>query len=107
MEWDPIGSVEGYADREVLPPYPPLSLKNKGVPRFPQPSPATQAPARYSSGNLSERYSSYSLDWDPTSVQMRNSMISRDSLSYPSDDEGSMEDVGCEGNTEDIEFLEN
>ena len=94
MEWDPIGSVEGYAEREVLPPYPPVPLRNHvppPPPNCPEPSPVVQTIARCSFETLPERYSSYSLDWDPTSVQLRNSVISRDSLSLEelSDSEGS------------------
>ena len=91
LEWDPIGSMEGYAEHEVLPPYPPLSTKtHDGQPpaKVSRPSPGVQAPEQL---KITERTSLYSLDWDPTSVQMRNSVVSRDSL-------GSLEDyTGGEG----------
>ncbi|XP_028418558.1 uncharacterized protein LOC114543993 [Dendronephthya gigantea] len=99
MEWDPIGSVEGYAEREVLPPYPPIKTHNGHPPvNVSRPVPSVQLPEQPKS---TERTSLYSLDWDPTSVQLRNSVVSRDSLGSLgdlSDDEGQMYDIeDCEG----------
>lgn len=94
MEWDPIGSVEGYAECEVLPPYPPIKTHNGHPPvNVSRPVSSVQFPEQPKS---TERTSLYSLDWDPTSVQLRNSVVSRDSL-------GSLGDLSDEGQMYDIE----
>lgn len=95
LEWDPIGSVEGYDEHEVLPPYPPLSTKTQnGQPQAKVSKFLTgvQAPEQC---KATERTSLYSLDWDPTSVQMRNSVVSRDSLGSLGDTSGD-EDQTCD-----------
>ena len=99
LEWDPIGSVEGYDEHEVLPPYPPVKTHNGQPPaKVSRPLSEVQAPEQ---PKVTERTSLYSLDWDPTSVQLRNSVVSRDSLGSLgdcSDDEGHMYDIeDCKG----------
>ena len=88
LEWDPIGSVEGYAEHEVLPPYPPLSTKTQhGQPQAKVSKFITGVETPEQS-KATERTSLNSLDWDPTSVQMRNSVVSRDSLGSLGDTSG-------------------
>ena len=99
LEWDPIGSVEGYDEHEVLPPYPPIKTRNGQPPaKVARPLSEVQAPEQ---PKVPERTSLYSLDWDPTSVQMRNSFVSRDSLGSLgdcSDDEGHTYNIeDCKG----------
>ena len=94
MEWDPIGSVEGYDEHEVLPPYPPNKIRNGHLPSK-VPRPLSEVPPPEQS-KVTERTSLYSLDWDPTSVQLRNSYVSRDSLGSLGDridDAGHMYDI--------------
>ena len=100
MEWDPIGSVEGYDEHEVLPPYPPHKTRD-GHPPSKVARPLSEVQPTADQPKVTERTSLYSLDWDPTSVQMRNSFVSRDSLGALgdcSDEVGHMYDIeDCKG----------
>ena len=96
LEWDPIGSVEGYDENEVLPPYPPLSTKIQNGQAKAKVSKFLTGVQPPEQGKATERTSLYSLDWDPTSVQMRNIVVSRDSLGPlgdTSDDEDDTYDI--------------
>lgn len=79
MEWDPIGSMEGYDENDVLPPFPNYRPNKGRLVKREVSVPASEVQTS-DSNPVVERTSMYSLDWDPTSVQMRCSIVSRDSL---------------------------
>lgn len=91
LEWDPSCTDETYSDSDVLPPAPTAPPKNTKPPPLPTCSSTPTSSPRSSVGGTSEtgEYyhvtgepsigSRYSLDWDPTSVQMRLSIVSSDS----------------------------
>ncbi|KAK3718430.1 hypothetical protein QZH41_014434, partial [Actinostola sp. cb2023] len=82
LEWDPSYSDETYSDAEVLPPTPTAPPRETK----PNSSSTLSSSPRSSTGGTSElgeyyhvtmdpaNGSRYSLDWDPTSVQMRLSL---------------------------------
>ena len=86
LEWDPSCAYE-YGDEEVMPPPPPPPPQPiPDLPPTPQPSPGPERKAE-SSDQVEcvqvrlDPANRYSLEWDPTGVQMRLSVISQDSVS--------------------------
>ena len=85
LEWDPTYAC-AYSDDEVTPPPPPPPPKPiPDLPPTPQPSPGsvrkTEAADHVECVQVRlDPAKRYSLEWDPTGVQMRLSVISQDSL---------------------------
>lgn len=89
LEWDPSCTDETHSDLDLLPPYPTIPRQTKPHPSATCTSTPSSSP-RSSVGGTSEtgecyhvtsdpaNGSRYSLDWDPTSVQMRLSIVSHD-----------------------------
>lgn len=84
LEWDPSCAYE-YGDEEVMPPPPPPPPQPiPDLPPTPQPSPGPERKAD-SADHVEcvqvrlDPAHRYSLEWDPTGVQMRLSVISQDS----------------------------
>ena len=84
LEWDPSCAYE-YGDEEVMPPPPPPPPQPiPDLPPTPQPSPGPERKAD-STDHVEcvqvrlDPAHRYSLEWDPTGVQMRLSVISQDS----------------------------
>lgn len=84
LEWDPSCAYE-YGDEEVMPPPPPPPPQPMpDLPPTPQPSPGPHRKAE-STDQVEcvqvrlDPANRYSLEWDPTGVQMRLSVISQDS----------------------------
>ena len=84
LEWDPSCAYE-YGDEEVMPPPPPPPPQPiPDLPPTPQPSPGPERKAD-SADHVEcvqvrlDPANRYSLEWDPTGVQMRLSVISQDS----------------------------
>lgn len=84
LEWDPSCAYE-YGDEEVMPPPPPPPPQPiPDLPPTPQPSPGPERKAD-SDDHVEcvqvrlDPANRYSLEWDPTGVQMRLSVISQDS----------------------------
>lgn len=85
LEWDNSDSYK-YGDEDVMPPPPPPSPPPiPDLPPTPQPSPGPERKAE-SADHVEcvqvrlDPANRYSLEWDPTGVQMRLSVISQDSL---------------------------
>lgn len=85
LEWDPSYACE-YGDEELMPPPPPPPPQPiPDLPPTPQPSPAPERKAD-SDDHVEcvqvrlDPANRYSLEWDPTGVQMRLSVISQDSM---------------------------
>ena len=85
LEWDPSCAYE-YGDDEVMPPPPPPPPQPiPDLPPTPQPSPGPERKAE-SADHVEcvqvrlDPANRYSLEWDPTGVQMRLSVISQDSM---------------------------
>ncbi|PFX32875.1 uncharacterized protein LOC111346373 [Stylophora pistillata] len=84
LEWDPSCAYE-YGDEDVMPPPPPPPPQPiPDLPPTPQPSPGPERKAD-SADHVEcvqvrlDPAHRYSLEWDPTGVQMRLSVISQDS----------------------------
>ena len=84
LEWDPSCAYE-YGDEELMPPPPPPPPQPiPDLPPTPQPSPGPERKAE-SADHVEcvqvrlDPANRYSLEWDPTGVQMRLSVISQDS----------------------------
>ena len=84
LEWDPSYAYE-YGDDELMPPPPPPPPQPiPDLPPTPQPSPGPERKAE-SADHVEcvqvrlDPANRYSLEWDPTGVQMRLSVISQDS----------------------------
>ena len=84
LEWDPSCSYE-YGDEEMMPPPPPPPPQPiPDLPPTPQPSPGPERKTE-SADHVEcvqvrlDPANRYSLEWDPTGVQMRLSVISQDS----------------------------
>lgn len=94
LEWDPSCAYE-YGDDELMPPPPPPPPQPiPDLPPTPQPSPGPERKAE-SADHVEcvqvrlDPANRYSLEWDPTGVQMRLSVISQDSTADSSKSSGS------------------
>ncbi|EDO33423.1 predicted protein [Nematostella vectensis] len=89
LEWDPSYNAYSYSEDDVMPPTPPPPPRvMNGLPPSPPPSPVSSTGTQ-----LDPSRSQYSLDWDPTSVQMRLSIASRDSAGGISQQDECVEEI--------------
>ena len=99
LDWDPTCTGESYVDDDVMPPTPPPPPKGKTV-EMPASPPASPSPSLKRDGHVGsvqvrlDPTSRYSLEWDPTGVQMRLSVVSQDTKEEEVEDSvGEPEDI--------------